>query len=252
MQVYCGVSGFSYREWKGTFYPERLPAKDMLPFYAERLATTELNSTFYRMPPAEQFQGWAQATPPHFRFAVKAPRTITHIRRLKGVEAPVQQFMTETKLLGERLGPLLFQLPPQFRLDRARLEDFLVQLTPAHGHQVAFEFRHPSWYCDEVFELLKSHNVALVLGDDDELESPPLVRTADFGYVRLRKNDPYAEAALADWVAKLLPLGFKQLFIYFKHEVQAPLQALSISALFAPYQTKIPKKGPLWSARSHA
>lgn len=233
MQVYCGVSGFSYQEWKGVFYPERLPATGMLPFYADRLDTTELNSTFYRMPPAAQFQGWAEATPSHFRFAVKAPRTITHIRRLKGAEGPLHEFLTGAKLLGRRLGPLLFQLPPQFRLDRARLEEFLALRAPEDGHSVAFEFRHPSWYCDEIFELLEKHKVALVLGDDDELESPPLIRTANFGYVRLRKNEPYAESSLDDWVQKLSSLGFEQLFIYFKHEIQAPAQALAISARFA-------------------
>jgi len=238
MQVYCGVSGFSYREWKGVFYPERLPAKEMLPFYAERLETTELNSTFYRMPPAAQFQSWAEATPPHFRFAVKAPRTITHIRRLKGAEAPLQEFLSEAKLMGERLGPLLFQLPPQFRVDRARLEDFLALRKPDDGHAIAFEFRHPSWYCDEIFEVLTRHGVALVLGDDDELESPPLIRTAHFGYVRLRKNDPYSQEALDDWIQRLSSLGFERLFVYFKHEVQAPAQALALAAGFGASEPK--------------
>jgi uncharacterized protein YecE (DUF72 family) len=232
MQVYCGVSGFSYREWKGTFYPERLPPKDMLPFYAERLRTTELNNTFYRLPEEAQFQSWAEATPPAFRFSVKAPRLVTHLRRLKGVEPALYEFLDRAALLGPKLGPLLFQLPPQFRLDGPRLEDFLGLLAEKKGFAVAFEFRHPTWYCDEVFEALRQNGAALVLGDDDELESPPLVRTASFGYVRLRKNAPYSERALDDWAEKLSRLGFDGLFAYFKHEVQGPAQALALSARF--------------------
>jgi uncharacterized protein YecE (DUF72 family) len=235
MQVYCGVSGFSYREWRGIFYPKGLRPEAMLPFYAHHLRTTELNNTFYRMPTGEQLAGWAAQVPPEFVFAVKAPKTITHIKRLLGVEPFVRDFLTGVQSLGERLGPLLFQLPPNLKADLPRLDEFLGVLTHLRDgieFRVAMEFRHPSWFSDEVLLRLERAQVALVVGDDDELESPPLVATASFGYVRLRKTAPYDAVALAEWAQKLKSLPVSDLFVFFRHESHAPEQAVRFRAHF--------------------
>jgi uncharacterized protein YecE (DUF72 family) len=236
MQVYCGVSGFSYAEWKGGFYPKGLRPGEMLAFYAKHLSTTELNNTFYRMPKDEQFEAWAGEVPGDFRFAVKAPRLVTHIKRLNGVDAPTADFLARVKQLGSRLGPVLFQLPPNLKLDLPRLDGFLEVLGAvpfAHSLRVAVEFRHPSWFVDAVLERFAVRNISLVIGDDDELESPPLVRTASFCYVRLRKTAPYSAAELDAWAGRLLKLGAGELFMYFKHEPHAPEQAAQFRARFS-------------------
>jgi uncharacterized protein YecE (DUF72 family) len=217
MRVLCGTSGFSYAPWKGVFYPEKLPAAQMLGYYAGRLPTVEINNTFYRMPTAEQLEAWAAETPPPFRFALKSPRRITHERRLAGAGEAVQALVTTAATLGERLGPLLFQLPPFQKKDVPRLEAFLHTLrSSAPTARPAFEFRHESWFGDDTFEALRAGQAALCLADSEDLATP-VVATTSWGYLRLRRED-YDEAALAAWAGRLRALPFTEAYVYFKHE----------------------------------
>jgi len=218
MRLSIGTSGYSYAAWKGKFYPERLPAKQMLTYYAERFPTVEINNTFYRMPTPSVMEAWAQQVPPRFHFAIKAPRRITHEKRLKEVNEDVARFLDVTSILAARRGPLLFQLPPNFKRDDERLADFLA-LLPA-GVQVAFEFRHTSWFEAAVYALLSARRCALAITETDEADSTPVVATADFGYARLRKTE-YADAELNAWLARLRALDCRQTHIYFKHEDDA-------------------------------
>jgi uncharacterized protein YecE (DUF72 family) len=231
MQLFAGTSGFSYKEWKGSFYPEDLPPKQMLAYYASRLPAVEINNTFYRMPKPEALAGWGIQVPESFRFALKAPQRITHKERLGGSEGSMGFFLRAASALGEKLGPLLFQLPPFLKKDLPRLAAFL-PLVP-HGVRAAFEFRHPSWFEDDTYELLRSRNVALVGGDSDEAEkSPPLVATADFGYLRLRAPD-YPDAALGTWATRIRAQPWAQAFVFLKHEVRGPEFAASLSRALA-------------------
>lgn len=226
-----GTSGFSYPEWKGHFYPAKLPAREMLPYYAERLGTVELNNTFYRLPNAKLLEGWRGAVPSRFSFAVKAPRRITHFQKLRETDELVSHFFGLLEALGPTLGPVLFQLPPTFRADIDVLRSFLT-LLPSEV-RAAFEFRHPSWFEDSVYAALEAGGVALVGGDvDDDEKSPPLVRTADFAYLRLRQTT-YEPAELEDWARRVRELGVADVFVYFKHEVLAPERATLFRALLA-------------------
>lgn len=227
VEFFIGTSGFSYPEWRGTFYPEKLATSKMLAFYAGRLRTVELNNTFYRMPREELLRGWADGTPAGFRFAPKASQQITHRQRLTG-SADSAAFLFRTLLaLGDKLGPVLFQLPPNFKKDLPRLVDFLALVPP--GMKVAFEFRHASWFDDAVYEALARARTALCIADAEELATP-LVATTDWGYLRLRRMD-YDDAALATWAGHLqgepapdaassqpTVAGWQSAFIYFKHE----------------------------------
>jgi uncharacterized protein YecE (DUF72 family) len=215
MTVYVGTSGFAYKEWKGSFYPEKLPATQMLGFYAERFRTVEINNTFYRPPTASTLQAWADQVPAGFRFVLKAPQAITHIRRLVGVGEPAAAFLEVAATLKERLGPLLFQLPPNFKKDVPRLRAFLA-LLPA-GCRAALEFRHPSWFDDEVFGLLRDHTTGLCVADAEDDLQVPFVATTDWGYLRLRRPD-YDAAALAAWAAKMSAPGWRDCYVFFKHE----------------------------------
>jgi uncharacterized protein YecE (DUF72 family) len=216
MQTFIGTSGFSYPAWRGSFYPEKCPPARMLGFYAQRLRTVEINNTFYRMPKAETLQGWAETTPAGFLFSPKAPQQITHRQKLIGSGDAVTHFFGATAALGEKLGPTLFQLPPFLRKDLPRLADFLAVL-PA-GARAAFEFRHASWFADDVYETLRSHGAALCLAEADDLVTPP-VATAGWGYLRLRRTE-YDEPALAAWVERLRERSsiWTEAFVYFKHE----------------------------------
>jgi uncharacterized protein YecE (DUF72 family) len=215
MNYYVGTSGYSYPEWKGSFYPAKMPARQMLGFYAARFRTVEINNTFYRPPVASVLEGWAAQVPPEFRFVLKAPQEITHVRRLAGAGASVSSLLEAAGTLKERLGPLLVQLPPNFKKDVPRLRAFLALLTP--GCRAAMEFRHPSWFNDEVFELLREHQAALCVADAaDDLEVP-FVATADWGYLRLRRPD-YDGAALAAWAARTAAQAWRDCFVFFKHE----------------------------------
>ena len=220
MRVHVGTSGFSYKEWKGRFYPEKLPANRMLAFYAERFATVEINNTFYRMPKPELLAGWAEdvTANPNFVFVLKAPQRITHIKRLHASAAPDLAYFLETAgTLGTRLGPLLFQLPPNQKKDAERLRAFLALLPK--GTRTAFEFRHESWFDDEVYQALRASSAALVVSDTDDTppEGPALMTACDFGYLRLRRSD-YDEAALRIWAERVKAQPWTDAFVFLKHE----------------------------------
>ncbi len=212
--VRVGTSGYNYPEWRGTFYPERFPTARMLPYYAERFGTVEINYTFYRMPNAKTIAGWDAETPAGFTFALKAPKRITHDARLRDVAEPLRYFLDTARGLGSKLGPLLFQLPPNFGKDVERLGDLLVLLPPEV--RTAFEFRHASWLCEDVYDLLRGRNAALCLADS-ERGTTPIVATADFGYFRLR-DEGYSDEALHAWRRAASRPEWRDAFVYFKHE----------------------------------
>ena len=233
MRVAAGTSGFSYKEWQGHFYPEKLPASKMLEFYAAKLPTVELNNTFYRMPNEALIQSCRERTPESFRFALKAPRQMTHSRKLANCEEPLARFVQVAAGLGDKLGVLLFQLPPTFQKDLASLESFL-RLLPG-SVRCAFEFRHPSWFDESTYSALRQHQAALCVADVDERDPPALVATANFTYLRLRRQD-YTPAELATWATALAQQPFEQAFVFFKHEVRAPALALAFSEHFRAAQ----------------
>ncbi|MDP2031235.1 MAG: DUF72 domain-containing protein [Thiobacillus sp.] len=215
MNFYVGTSGYAYKEWKGSFYPEDLPAKRMLHYYGEHFRSVEINNTFYRMPTAALLQTWAGEVPADFRFVLKASLRITHQHRLVDADEDVGYLLDVAGTLEQRLGAILFQLPPNLKKDAARLDTFLA-LLPA-SRRVAFEFRHPSWFDDEVFALLRSHQAALCIAEAEGDLDVPVVATADWGYLRLRRPD-YSEAELRSWVARLRQQDWQDAFVFFKHE----------------------------------
>ena len=218
MRVLVGTSGYSYKEWKPAFYPADLAARGFLPFYAGRLPTVEINNTFYRMPTAKLIQGWAAEVPETFTFALKAPQRITHVARLKDAAELTGAFFRIASELGPRLGPLLFQLPPFFRKDVARLASFLelaADLAPTA--RVAFEFRHASWFDDETFATLRSRGGRPSASPRERELASPLVPTADWGYVRLRR-DAYPDALVAEWAGKIRAQPWKEAYVYLKHD----------------------------------
>ena len=216
MTIRAGASGFSYKAWKGIFYPADLPDAQMLSFYAGELPTVEINNTFYRMPKASVLEGWAAKTPAEFRFVLKASRRITHQMKLEDTKDATDYLFETAKTLGDRLGPFLFQLPPYLRKDTAKLSNFLATL-PKDGH-IAMEFRHASWLDDEIYGILRDCNVALCLTEVDEAEKcTPFEPTADWGYLRLRKAD-YDEDAFANWVKRLSAVEWQDVYVFFKHE----------------------------------
>ena len=217
MQLLTGTSGFSYKEWLGSFYPEKLPADAMLRYYAERFATVEINNTFYRMPAEAMLARWAQEVPASFAFTLKAPRRITHDKRLKEAEPDVTEFLRRAGALGDKLGVVLFQLPPFLKNDLPRLRDFLGVL-PA-GRRVAFEFRNETWQDDEVYAELRSRGAMLCVTDTDEGDTP-FVATADRGYLRLRRTH-YEEADLAAWAERIRSQPLELAYVYFMHEDEA-------------------------------
>jgi uncharacterized protein YecE (DUF72 family) len=230
MHVRVGTSGYSYKEWKGPFYPKDLPAGDFLRFYGERLPTVEINNTFYRMPTAKLALGWCAEVPEDFTFAIKAPQRITHMAKLKGAEDAVAAFVKAVTPMGARLGPLLFQLPPFLRKDVPRLAEFLAGV-PA-GVRVAFEFRHASWFDDDVWAALRDHGAALCVAEGETLESP-LIATADWGYVRLRR-DAYPDDVITSWADKIRAQPWREAFVYVKHdEGDAPGVALRLKSAIA-------------------
>ena len=224
MEHRVGTSGFSYKGWKGSFYPEDLPANRMLAHYAAVLPAVEINNTFYRLPRASVLETWAGQVPEGFRFAIKASRRITHFKRLKGADEETRYLLSTTSTLGPRLGVLLFQLPPNAAADAERLEAFL-ELLP-DGTRAAFEFRHPSWLDEPIFELLRARNLALVAVDADGGEPPELVPTASWGYLRLRRAG-YERADLAAWAARIGAQDWDESFVFFKHEDEGTGPALA-------------------------
>jgi len=214
--IWIGTSGYSYPEWKGSFYPADLSTGKMLAYYAQHFATVEINNTFYRMPSEKLLAGWAEATPARFKLTLKAPRRITHDAALRNCEDLVRSFCEIAGTLGDKLGILLFQLPPFFKKDLARLESFLASLPG--GVRAAFEFRHPSWHAEEVFDRMRQSNLALCIADSEKM-STPVISTADYGYFRLR-DEGYTKDDIDRWAetVKKYQSGWKDTFVYFKHE----------------------------------
>jgi len=219
MHIWIGTSGFQYPEWKGKFYPEKMPASKMLTYYAERFTSSESNYSFRTIPSRKTIDRWAAETPERFRFSFKALQQITHFARLKGCAEKVQALYDGISPMGPKLGVVLFQLPPNFQRDTALLAAFLDELPK--GMRTTFEFRHASWFEDEVFTCLRDHNAALCIAEDEKLATPAVV-TADFGYLRLRRLD-YTSADISRWAAfvKEQQEGWKDAFVYFKHEETA-------------------------------
>jgi uncharacterized protein YecE (DUF72 family) len=220
-KLLAGASGYSFKEWKGNFYPADIKPEGMLAYYSERLPTVEINNSFYQMPKVTVLENWARSTPPHFRFAIKAPRRITHEARIKADAAAdsVAFLYKNLEALGGKRGPVLFQLPPFLKKDLPRLTEFL-QTLPA-GHAAAFEFRNDSWFADEVYDALRSAGAALCLSEREDNAPPPLVQTAAWGYVRLRLEN-YSDAELNQWADRLRATGWGDVSAYFMHEPTAP------------------------------
>jgi len=225
--VRVGTSGYSYPDWRGTFYPSRLSTARMLAHYGTRFTTVELNYTFARTPTPATIARWAAQTPPGFVFALKAPRRITHHARLRDVAEPLHAFLDVVRGLGPKLGPLLFQLPPNFRKEAARLRDLLA-LVPA-GVRVALEVRHASWLDDEVYALLRAGNAALCVADTGDGTMPD-VATADFGYLRLRARR-YGPKALRDWARRLRRPEWRDAYVYLRHEASGTGPALALTRI---------------------
>lgn len=218
MRVLVGTSGWSYKEWKGSFYPPDLPADDMLRHYAARLSSVEVNNSFYRIPKEKVLLDWAGQVPAGFRFVLKASRRITHISRLADEDDSLGYFLRTVNVLGDKLGPTLFQCPPSLRKDAGRLRDFLARVP--RTWRAAMEFRHDTWLDDEVFDMLRGHDVALVTVDEDEATSP-LVPTASWGYLRLRRS-AYADDELKRWAERIAGQPWSEAFVFLKHEEDSP------------------------------
>jgi uncharacterized protein YecE (DUF72 family) len=215
MNLFVGTSGYSYKEWKGSFYPEDLPDKQMLRYYGERFRTVEINNTFYRMPSESVLKNWAKEVSAGFAFVLKAPQRITHKQRLKESADSVAYLFKVSAALEDRLGPVLFQLPPFLHKDLARLGDFL-KILPA-GRRVAFEFRHASWFDDEVYDALRGHGAAMCIAEAEGDLEVPFVATAPWGYIRLRRPD-YGDRELRSWSKRIREQSWQDTFVFFKHE----------------------------------
>ena len=226
MKLLAGASGYSFKEWKGTFYPADMKPDGMLAFYSARLPTVEINNTFYRMPKTEMLENWAQAAPAGFKFGIKASRRITHFAHLKPESADSVAFLYRAlDALGAKRGPVLFQLPPVMKKNLERLTEFLKLLPEGHG--AAFEFRNETWFADDVYDALKAAGAALCLSEREDNAPPPLVETAPWGYVRLRL-EAYSDADLEQWARKLAATGWSETYVYFMHEPTAPAYAQTL------------------------
>ena len=216
MRFHVGTSGYSYKEWKGSFYPEKLPQKQMLDFYAERFDAVEINSTFRRLPEIGVVGSWTGQTPESFRFVLKAPQSITHFKRLIDVKDQTKAFLKAAAELKHRRGPVFFQLPPNFKKDLPRLKAFLKSLGKKSA-SAAFEFRHESWFDEDVYDALRAKSSALCVADAEELPKTDLISTAKFGYVRLRRAK-YTKKQLAAWLTKIQAQDWDEVYVFFKHE----------------------------------
>ena len=216
MAIWVGTSGYNYPEWRGSFYPEKFSTAKMLPYYAERLDTVEINYTFYRTPDAKIMAGWAAAVPERFKFTLKAPKRITHIARLKNCAEPLDHFVKSSAALGPKLGILFFQLPPYMKKDLGVLDEFL-DILP-RGTEASFEFRHRSWLSDDVYQHLAAKKLALCVADSEKLSTPVEI-TADYAYFRLR-DEGYTPRDIARWADTIRTSTDKcrEVFVYFKHE----------------------------------
>ena len=225
LHYHIGTSGWHYEHWRGRFYPEKLTKTEWLEFYASHFTTVELNNSFYRLPSEAAFASWYNSSPPNFTFAVKVSRFITHIKRLKNSEEAVENFITRAKILGEKLGPLLYQLPPNMHRNDEVLESFLSNLPRGMKH--VLEFRHQSWLEEKVFEILRKYNIGLCVFDMPSFTCP-LEMTADFAYIRFHGSGElysscYSDKELADWAKRLtnLDINLKAVYIYFNNDAEA-------------------------------
>ena len=231
MKIYTGTSGYSYKEWKGAFYPEKTSPKEMLHAYSERLNTVEINNTFYHMPTEKMLSSWAEQVGDDFVFALKAPQVITHWKRLRNVGDEVGFLFRSLPTLGQKLGPVLFQFPKSFPADKAALKELLALVPDAA--LCAFEFRNPSWLDAEILDLLRGKGCSLCIADADEGPAKEIVSTADWGYLRLRRSD-YTDADLSHWAQMVLAQKWERAFVFFKHEgegAKGPEQAMRFQGL---------------------
>ncbi|MEO8737561.1 MAG: DUF72 domain-containing protein [Edaphobacter sp.] len=236
-RIHAGTSGWAYPNWKPDFYPPRTPAKKFLEFYASQLTSVEVNYTFRALPTAKMLEGWLAATPSHFRFSFKAPQRITHFKRLRECDADVAQFIAALEPIRDagKLGLLLFQLPPNFKADAALLSAFLTMsaLQPPNAPRIAFEFRHESWFSEEIYAILRQHNAALCVAESDDLATPEIHTAASFTCYRLRRNGGYSPAELDVFAKRFTALARqREIYVYFKHEDE-PTGALSAKAFLA-------------------
>ena len=227
VKLLAGASGYSFKEWKGNFYPADIKPEQMLAHYSAQLPTVEVNNTFYQMPKVAVLENWARSTPERFRFAIKASRRITHQARIKADQAAdsVAFLYRNLAALGEKRGPVLFQLPPFLKRDLPRLQEFLRVLPPEH--MAALEFRDDSWFDDEVYDALRTAGAVLCLSEREDSAPPPLVQTAPWGYVRLRLEE-YSGDALEKWARRLAATGWHEVHVYFMHEPTAPAYAKAL------------------------
>lgn len=214
MEIAAGTSGYAYPEWKESFYPERIKGDEMLGFYARHFRAVEINNTFYRMPTKKLLLNWSSQVPEGFTFALKASQKITHQKRLKGVADELGYLVATISVLDRKLGPTLFQLPPNFKKDCDLLRAFTDSLPP--GFRAALEFRHKSWFDQDVYDILRSRNLALCTADG-EGPAAPLIPTADFGYLRLRR-EAYSDGELREWAQRVLEQAWRSAYVFFKHE----------------------------------
>jgi uncharacterized protein YecE (DUF72 family) len=249
MNIYVGTSGYAYKEWKGKFYPEKVLPKEMLRFYSGRLITVEINNTFYHMPRESVLTSWAEQVPGDFVFALKAPQLVTHLKRLRDVFEETEYLFRTLSVLDKKLGPVLFQFPKSFRADRPALEDFLA-LIPG-DMACAFEFRSPSWLDDEILDLLREKGASLCIADTDENPAHEIIRTAPWGYLRLRRSD-YTDADLSQWMERILSQKWERAFVFFKHEDEDPAKGPEMAMRFNEFidsRVKKIKTGRITKAR---
>jgi len=224
MIIYVGTSGYGYKEWRGKFYPEKIPPGEMLRFYSKRLHAVEINNTFYQMPKEGVLSSWAEQVPDEFVFTFKAPRVITHLKRLRNVGAETEHLFKTLSVLDSKLGPLLFQFPASFHEDQTALTEFLDLLPDL---PCAFEFRHQSWINDETVDLLRERKHSLCTADTDENPATGIIGTTSWGYLRLRRSD-YSDADLSEWIDTILSQKWEKAFVFFKHEEEAKGPELAI------------------------
>jgi uncharacterized protein YecE (DUF72 family) len=232
MKLYTGTSGFSYKEWIGNFYPEKTRPAAMLEYYSSKLGVVEINNTFYRMPKKEIVEKWDRETPEGFLFSIKASRKITHIKRLKDVDDETGFMLDNISILGPKLGAVLFQFPPYFKKNAERLEEFL-KILP-QGLPAVFEFRDDSWYDDEISGLLSARKFIFCFSDVDEKDTPAIINTAGWGYLRLRRQD-YSPDGLKEWADRIRSQDWDRALVFFKHEGEGigPRTAIEFAGLFA-------------------
>ncbi len=233
MHIFVGTSGWSYKHWRGSFYPADLPADDMLRDYASRLPAVEINNSFYRIPREQVLLGWAEQVPPTFRFVLKASRRITHINRLSHADDSLDYFLRIANCLGDRRGPTLFQCPPSLRKNVELLRDFLRRVP--RTWRAAMEFRHDSWFDEEVYDALRAHDMALVGVEEDDAATP-LVPTASWGYLRLRKSE-YGESELREWADRARAQPWQEAYVFLKHDEESttgPEAAVQLAGMVSP------------------